>query len=162
MTPPPGFRNGNNSNYEWMIFKALAIVLGQPEHPERPPFIGFPGLWAYQKAFDSGRHEPGGAVIDFVVYGGSGENNADIGLRIQTEFFHIFTDSQKHTYDLLQKWRISQFMQVVDIFDQDFAFDPTGAAAVKCVKAAVAGLTMPDPLSTGTAMRVRPGNLISS
>ena len=160
MTPPPGFVNGNNSMYEWMIYKAIAYVLGYPEHPEHPPFIGFPGLWSYQKAFDQGRHMPGGSVIDFMIYGGGRNNGGDMGIRVQTEFFHIFTDSVKHTYDELQRWRLAQFMTVIDLFDQDFAFDPTGQAAVKLIKRALAGEYSPDPLSTGTAQRVRPGNLI--
>lgn len=153
--PPPGFLNGNNSGYEWQIYKAIADVTGYPENPRMPPFIGFPGIWAYQKAFDSGRHDPGGAVIDFYVYGGAGKNADSIAFRVQTEFFHIYTTAEKQWYDAVQFERLAQFMYVVDLFDQDFAADITNQAAVKLIRQALNGEVEPNPITNGTTQRVK-------
>ena len=152
---PPGFITSNNSEYEWMVYRALASITGFPETPEEGPFIGAPGIWSYQKAWDQGRHEPGGSVVDFVLYGGFGGARVDTAFRIQTEYFHIYTDAEKHASDLIQKWRLSEFMRVVDLFDYQFAWDKTNEATVVLIKRALAGETYVDPTSSGVAERVR-------
>lgn len=153
--PPDEFLNGNNSEYEWQIYRALASITGEPQNPEQPPYIGAPGIWIYQKAWDQGRREPGGSVIDFLVYGGFGDTAVDTAIRIQTEYFHIFTDAEKHSADLIQKWRLAQFFRVVDIYDYQFAWDKTNEAAVRVVKQALQGDTFTDPTTSGMAERVR-------
>lgn len=153
--PPPGFINGNNSSYEWQIYHALAKVIGFPENPRMGPFIGFPGLWAYQKAWDSGRHDPGGSVIDFYVYSGARGNENDIAFRVQTEYFHIYTSAEKQWFDAIQFERLNMFMRVVDLFDQDFAWDMTNQAACKLIRAALNGQTEPNPITNGISQRVR-------
>lgn len=153
---PPGFLGGNNSAYEWMIYRALASVTGFPQEPREPPFIGAPGVWVYQKAWDQGRREPGGSVIDFLVYAGMADNAVATAFRIQTEFFHIYTDAEKHAADLIQKTRLSEFFRVVDLYDHEFAWDITNQAAVVLVKRALAGEVFQDPTTSGVAERVRP------
>ncbi|HXG72829.1 MAG TPA: hypothetical protein VNJ04_19715 [Gemmatimonadaceae bacterium] len=154
-TPPPGFLGATVSAYEWMIYHAIAKVIGQPEDPRLPPFIGFPGSWVYQKAFDQGRREAGGAVIDFVVYAGN-RTAVDTAFRIQTEYFHVFADAAKQAADTVQFARLAQFFRVVDIYDQDFAWDVTNAAACAIIRRALSGDIESDPISTGMAQRVRP------
>ncbi len=151
--PPPGFVRGTTSATEWMVYHAIARVLGVPGDPRVPPYIGFPGYWSYQKAFDEGRRAPGGAVIDFVVFAGEFADQ-DIAFRIQTEYFHIYSDNDVHVHDQLQKERLSAFMRVVDLYDQDFAWDQTNAACIVLVKRALAGETFIDPITSGTAERV--------
>lgn len=151
--PPPGFVIGTTSATEWMVYHALARVLGVPEDPRTPPFIGFPGVWSFQKAFDEGRRQAGGAVIDFVVYAGE-RSSMDVAFRIQTEYFHIYADNDVQVHDQLQKERLSAFMRVVDLYDQDFAWDATNAATIVLVKQALAGETFIDPITSGRAERV--------
>lgn len=153
---PPGFLGGNNSTYEWMIYRALASVTGAPADPREPPFIGAPGIWVYQKAWDQGRREPGGSVIDFVVYAGMADNEVATAFRIQTEYFHIYTDAEKHAADLTQKNRLAEFFRVVDLYDYEFAWDISNQAAVVLVKRALSGEIFQDPVGSGVAERVRP------
>ena len=158
--PPPGFLGGQNSSYEWMIYHALAKVTGFPEDPRRPPFIGAPGVWTYQKAWDEGRRQVGGSVIDFVVYAGA-NSDYDVAFRIQTEWHHIYTDMENQAHDALQFARLSEFMRVVDLYDSDFAWDQTNQAAIVMIKDALAGRVYPNPISDGTTMRVARQQYIS-
>lgn len=151
--PPPGFIGPWNSRTEWMVYHAIARVIGQPEDPRQPPFIGAPGLWKYQKVWDEGRAQAGGSVIDFVVFAGP-RSSDDVAFRIQTEYFHVFGTAKQQITDALQYERLSQYMRVVDLFDQDFAFDDTNQACIILVKEALAGNTFPDPIVAGTAQRV--------
>lgn len=157
--PPPDFVGGNNSKYEWQIYRAIASVTGYPLEPDQPPYIGFPGVWIYQKAWDQGRREPGGSVIDFLVYAGD-HTSVDTAFRVQTEYFHIFSDANKQASDAIQKARLTEFFRVVDLYDHEFAWDATNQAAVILVKRALAGETFPDPITDGTAERVRPNIII--
>lgn len=158
--PPPGFIGGQNSRYEWMVYHALSKVFGYPTDPRLPPFIGQPGVWTYQKAWDEGRREIGGSVIDFVVYSGS-KSDFDIAFRVQTEFFHLYTDIENQVHDLMQMERLSAFMRVVDLYDQDFAWDETNAATVALIKDALAGRTFANPINGGTTERVTRQRTIS-
>lgn len=151
--PPEGFLGGQNSRYEWMIYHALSKVMGVPEDPRQPPFLGAPGVWTYQKAWDDGRKAIGGSVIDFVVYAGGKASNS-FAFRIQTEYHHLATDHETHAFDLMQQDRLSQFFRVVDLYDSDFAFDRTNQAAIVLIKDALAGKTFPNPITNGTTERV--------
>jgi len=158
--PPDNFVGGNNSQYEWQIYHALAKVTGEPKDPRMPPFIGAPGIWSYQKAWDDGRHMPGGSVIDFVVYAGGHSRNT-IAVRVQTEHFHIFASQDVQAYDMLQYWRLSEFFQVIDVYDSDFAWDPTNAAACSVVADMLAGKVFPNPITNGTSQRVARQKFVS-
>lgn len=151
--PPPGFVRGTTSASEWMFYHALAKVMGFPEDPRQPPFIGMPGIWSYQKAFDEGRRQAGGAIIDFIVYAGD-RSFQDVAFRIQTEYFHIYADQEVQTHDQLQKERLSAFMRVVDVYDNDFVWDQTNAACIVLIKEALAGQQFVDPIAAGTAERI--------
>lgn len=158
--PPAGFVGGQNSRYEWMVYHALSRIFGYPSDPRLPPFIGQPGVWVYQKAWDEGRRQIGGSVIDFVVYSGS-KSEYDIAFRVQTEFFHLYTDIEKQADDAMQLERLSAFMRVVDLYDQDFAWDQTNAATVALIKDALAGRTFANPINGGVTERVTRQRVIS-
>ena len=151
--PPAGFVRGTTSKTEWMIYHAMSKVLGYPTDPREPPFIGFPGVWAYQKAWDEGRRMAGGSVVDFVVYSGA-RSNQDIFFRIQTEHFHIYASDAQQAHDKLQFERLSQYAQTIDLYDYNFAFDPTNQAAIILIKRALNGEIEPNPMTDGTSMRV--------
>lgn len=155
--PPPGFVVGTTSKTEWMIYHGLSKVMGYPQDPRQGPFIGMPGMWRYQKAFEGGRRERGGAVIDFVVLSGA-KSSQDIAFRIQTEHFHIFASNEVHMHDLLQYERLSSSMVVVDLYDEDFAFDPTNQATIILLKRALNGEIEPNPITDGTSQRVTRAN----
>ncbi len=157
-TPPDGFVIGSTSRTEWMIYHAMSKIFGVPENPRQGPFYGAPGVWDYQKNAIGGRRMPGGAVIDFVVYPGLKTNGRLYAFRIQTEYFHNYADSEKQASDLLQSWRLAEYYAVVDLYDYEFASDPTNQAAIILVKRALNGETFSPPGSTGVVQRVRPGN----
>lgn len=148
--PPPGFVTAHTSASEWRYYWALSKVLGTPKDPRQPPFIG--GVdWSYQKAEQGGRHEPGGSVVDFVVHQGGGT----LGLRIQTERFHVFADAATQLRDFSQKIHLKAIDVVIDIFDQWSISDRTGEATVKQVRKAIMGIQEEDPIKFGTAQRKR-------
>lgn len=147
--PPPGFLSPANSRTEWMIYWSLAKIFGNPPDPRRPPFEGAYPDWLYQAAYNGGAGTLGGTTIDFVVYAG----RKPTAFRIVTEYYHIFTDRRKQVSDEMQKITVSNQYDVVDLYDQDFISDPTGAAAIQVVKMGLAMIERPDPLLTGVALR---------
>ena len=152
--PPPGFITFTNSLSEWFIYWALAKVIKFPRDPRKGPYIGWPGLWSYQTPVDGGRAFRGGQVVDFIVEppvtGGE-----TLAIRIQTERYHLFTDSAKHAVDELLKVRLARFGRVVDLFEQDFIHDASGQAAILEVKRALFGGHPSNPLRAGNARRIR-------
>jgi hypothetical protein len=161
MEPPAGFVRGTTSVTEWAVYFGLAKVTGTPENYREPPFIGSPGTWAYQKAWDEGRRAPGGSVIDFVLFAGAWSDQ-DIAIRVMTERFHLYADFEQQSHDALQLNRLSGFMRVVDIYDNDFLWDPTGQAIVVLIKDALAGSTYPNPINQGSTQRATRMRLIST
>lgn len=152
--PPKGFVGAHTSESEWMVYWGLAKVLGVPQEPREPPWLGYPPIWYYQSEFAGGRKMAGGAVVDFVVAGGAQGRDQDIGFRLQTERFHIYADSDTHASDQAQLWNLSSSMRIVDLYDQDFLQDPTGQAVIILIKDALAGRIEPNPITDGTTMRV--------
>lgn len=132
---PEIFGGGTTSNSEGYIYWALLKILG-PEGDQ----------WSYQSSVLGGRHSPGGAVVDFVLY----LPNAEIGLRIQTYRFHESAPVSKRMYDTEQLVDIfrADFL-VIDIYEQDFIFDETGQAAIRLCLEAMGNLQRPDPVSSG-------------
>lgn len=153
MVPPAGFLTGQNSPLEWMVYLGMSKILGQPTDPRIGPYIGFPGLWGYQV----GGSNLGQSKIDFVVYPNRRSFGLRIAFRIQTEYFHNFADSEKQAYDAMQSLHLSEYNRVVDLYDYEFAEDPTGQAVCILIKRALAGELWQSPGATGVAMRVRPG-----
>jgi hypothetical protein len=150
--PPPGFVTGQTSPLEWMVYLGLWKKLGLAGDARTPPFEGYPGVFGYQV----GGSQLGQSKIDFVVYPVRQSRGLRYAFRVQTEYFHNFVDAEKQAYDLLQAWRLSEYNVVVDLYDFEFAEDPTGQAVCILLADALAGRLWQAPGTTGEAMRVRP------
>lgn len=148
--PPPGFLTGQNSVTEWTAYKALAKIFGDPKDPRVGPFYG--GIeWSYQIAELGGHVRAlGSAVVDFVVYQGA----TIVGIRIQTEYFHLFTTSNKQAYDTIQRAQLeANGLNVVDVYDYDLLNDPSGQRAVIAMKRAIGRIERVNPIDAGSAIR---------
>lgn len=151
--PPAGFLEATNSITEWIVYWACFKALQIPLDPRQtgPPFEGVATYFTYQTPMLGGRSLPGGAVPDFVILRtGTG---IPVIIRVTTEYFHLFTTNAKQVKDELQKQRLDDEVDVVDIFDYEFTNDDTGASAVVAVKNAAGLIERPDPLAAGTARR---------
>ncbi len=148
--PPAGFILASTSISEWMVYWALAKIYGQPKDPRQGPFIGFPGVWGYQVPAMGGR-AVGGAVVDFIVFDTA--SGIPIGIRIQTELWHLFTANRKQATDLLQRQRLSENMTVIDVYDYQYTGDKTGQQVIQVMKTAIGAIEIPDPLRGATARR---------
>ena len=148
--PPELFLGGQNSATEWIAYWALAKVFDDPKDPRKPPYFGGRD-WGYQIDRLGGYvRAVGSAVIDFVVYLG----HTMLGIRIQTERFHIFTASRQQGYDMLQRAELERSgMQVVDVYDTDLLGDPSGAKAVIAMKRAIGMIEPLNPVISGSAIR---------
>lgn len=94
----------------------------------------------------------GGSVIDFVVYAGR-QSDHDVAFRVQTEFFHLYASAEQQEHDLIQLYRLSESMRVIDLYDQDFAWDRTNQACIILLKDALNGSTFPNPITNGATQR---------
>ena len=149
--PPEGFIGAHNSVSEWEFYWAMARVTKSPKDPRKPPFVG--GIdWEYQKPVGGGRIV-GGEVVDFVYVSA---RNKTIGIRVQTERFHIMTDAAKQMSDFFLKVETKGVDQVVDVFDADWIGDKTGRAICIVAANAIKGITRYSPIIAGTAQRIRP------
>lgn len=147
--PPDGFVTAHTSKTEWWIYWAIAKVLNDPVDPRRPPFVGGQD-WSYQKAEEGGRIR-GGQVLDFVVYAG----NRAIGIRVETERYHIFTSAHNQAHDFYLKTHSAAVDRIVNVYDQDFMGDPTGRAACVVISEALKGEERGHPVQFGRGRRVR-------
>lgn len=147
--PPAGFVGAQNSAEEWPIYAACAIITGCPKDYQRGPFNGCPGTWYYQFDIGGGRRQRGGSVIDFVINWLARR----IGLRVQSEYWHIFTNARQQAIDRLLRTRGSEGMDVYDLYTQNYIGDRTGRAAIMAVKRALQGEREPNPLASGQAVR---------
>lgn len=147
--PPAGFVVGQTSVTEWIYYWALAKVFNDPKDPRIPPYFGGEN-WSYQVA-KGGKwvRALGSAVVDFVVYQG----DTALAIRLQTEHFHVFTDSRKHASDLLQRVNLSDEFIVIDVYDEELLGDPSGQKAVLAVKRHLGRLERVNPVLSGKAMR---------
>lgn len=131
---------GATSQSEGYIYWALLQVRG-PEGDE--------GRWDYQSSTLGGRHVAGGAVIDFTMY----ENDYEIGIRIQTFYFHLASPegSYKQADDLEQKVRLQDGtdIYVVDVYEQNYIHDPSGRAAIQQIVEAMSLVEEYNPRSSG-------------
>lgn len=148
--PPLGFVTAHTSKSEWRYYWGLAKVFNDPVDPRQPPFSGGK-LWSYQKAIEGGRQSPGGSVVDFVVQWGQ----AIIGLRIQTERWHVFANDAVKARDFYVKTHIKAIDHVIDLYDQWSLGDITGQATVAQLKRALRLNQEEDPAKFGTAEQVR-------
>jgi hypothetical protein len=153
VTPPEGFVTAHTSITEWMCYYALALLTGLPKDPFKRPYVGGHPLWTYQKAEEGGR-VPGGSVSDFVVLNTNG--TAQIGIRVETERFHIWTDGATQQKDIYINAHLKTVNKIVRVWDQHFIDDPTGEKVCRVMALAMRGIELPSPISLGTAQRVRP------
>jgi hypothetical protein len=152
--PPLGFLDDPHvSATEWMCYLALAFHTGQPKDPWKPPFVGAPPYWVYQKAEEGGR-VPGGSVSDFVILDNKGI--ADIGIRVETERWHIWTTAQQQAKDLYINQHLKTVSRIMRVWDQHFIGDPTGESVMRVMALALRGIELPSPIALGTAQRIRP------
>ena len=91
----------------------------------------------------------GSAVIDYLIHLGP----TLIGLRLQTERFHVFTESRKHAYDLIQRGNLMKNIEVIDMYDDDILGDPSGQKAIVAVKRTLNLIEALNPILAGTAIR---------
>lgn len=101
---PTGFVvGGQNSESEWPPYWALATIFKNPVDPRIPPFFGGYPEWGYQVPM-GGSHtrELGTSVLDYVIWA----YGAPIAIRLQSERWHVQTDSRKHAYDAFQKFNL--------------------------------------------------------
>lgn len=150
--PPPGFINGQNSVTEWIAYWALYKILGTSyDDPRRPPFFGLFPFFEYQSSELGGYTRAlGSAVVDFVIHQGG----THLGIRIQTERFHIFATSRIHAYDALQRAQLeANGLRIVDVYDTQLLGDPSGQKAVVAMKRAIGQLEDLNPVLSGSAYR---------
>lgn len=147
--PPPGFVAAQTSKSEWRFYKALMLLLDPEKDPRKPPYTGGK-TWTYQKALEGGR-VPGGQVADFVVQ----QANRTLGLRVQTERYHVMAHAQQQAKDFLLKTQQRAITHFVDLYDQESQGDRSGAATVAQVARALKAEESLSPIRAGTARRVR-------
>lgn len=150
--PPPGFVGGQNSITEWIVYWGIARILGKPQRDDirKPPFFGGPPDWTYQVKFATRYTASQRTAVDFVVNYG----RTTIGIRIQTEHFHLFTSSRQQAYDLIQRSNLVKYgMVVMDLYDYELLGDPSGAKAIISIKRILGMIELPNPLAAGTAIR---------
>lgn len=152
-TPPPGFLVASNSLTEWYVYWACfkALQIGLEAETTGPPFEGVPGFFTYQTPMQGGRSLPGGAIPDFVVE--RTRTGIPVIIRVVTEYWHLYTDNEKQVRDELQKQRLDDEVDIVDVYDNEFMHDPTGAATVVVLKKAAGLIQSPDQLYSATAKR---------
>lgn len=127
---PELFATGTTSLDEGFIYWALLKLRG-PEGDE--------GGWFYQSNVAGGRHQQGGAVVDFRIK--MGEGMADIGLRVQTPYFHISGGSEKQSTDYEQQFALlDNGLEVVDVYSQNYVNDRTGKAVLRIVENVLNGI----------------------
>jgi hypothetical protein len=152
--PPPGFVGAHTSREEWMVYWAIATHKNDPVNPRVPPFTGSRiGDWFYQAA-DAGGRVPGGSVTDYQVRTPTGM----IGIRLDTERWHIFAGPNQQLKDLFIKTHVKSLQKVVTIYSQDFLrADPSeqAEALMKVVALALRGIEYNNPIRSGTAQRRR-------
>jgi hypothetical protein len=149
--PPPGFLKATVSETEWWVYWACARIFKNPVNPRIGPFVGGPPEWTYQQPYIGGRFTPLGAVIDFIVW--RTPTGRPLGIRVQTEHWHLFASHDQQVSDLMQRGRLMETLDVVDIYDYAFTGDPTGQAVIQTVKGALGLIELGDPLRAGTVRR---------
>jgi hypothetical protein len=148
---PPGFLTGQNSLTEWYVYWGFARIFTNPKDPRVGPFYGgFPD-WGYQVAEIGGHTRAlGSAVVDFVAYQG----REILGIRVQTEHFHIYADARKQAYDELQRATLeSSGLRVIDIYDSQILGDPSGQKCILALKQILNRIELIDPDIAMTAIR---------
>jgi hypothetical protein len=152
--PPPGFVGAHTSRDEWQVYWAISIHKHDPIDPRVPPFTGSRrGEWFYQ-AKESGGRIPGGSVTDYQVQTPTGW----LGIRLDTEKWHIFAGPGQQQKDLFIKTHTKSLQKTVTIYSQDFLRtdeSEQAQALMKIVALALRGIELVNPIRSGTAQRRR-------
>jgi hypothetical protein len=149
--PPIGFVTAHTSRDEWQVYWAFAKVTKDPANPRQAPYVGG-ATWSYQKAVDGGR-VVGGQVVDFVYMH---PDDQTTGFRIQTEHWHIMTDSAKQMDDFFLKSSQTSIDQIIDLYSHMWVGDPSGKKVCAIVANGIKGIQSYSPNFAGTAQRIRP------
>lgn len=147
--PPEGFVGVWTSIPEWYVYWALCRLTEPQKDPRKPPFWGGE-RFRYQKEEEGGR-VPGGSVTDFAVSTPGGW----IGIRLETERWHIWTTADQQMKDYQIKTHLRAMKKVISIYDQHFLFDPSGQAVIRVVSLALKEIELPNPIRWGNAQRIR-------
>jgi hypothetical protein len=147
--PPEGFVGIWTSETEWYVYWAFFRITEPSRNPRLPPFVGN-DYFIYQKAEEGGR-VPGGSVTDFAISTPTGW----IGVRVETERFHIWTTADVQMKDFGIKTHLDSMERVISIWDQHFMYDESGQEVIRVCKLAMKGVELPSPIKWGTAERVR-------
>lgn len=151
--PPDEFLSGKTSASEWPLYWAMCKIWKVPEDPRRGPFEGdHGGVWAYQRYFPIAG-VTGKTNVDFVYYG----KGHFIGIRVQSEHFHLASNTGT-THQTLDLWLAQHnygVSQIVDVYEQDYLSDLTGAAACKVMADACRGIAQQSPLAKGSTYRIK-------
>lgn len=149
-TSPPGFLNGKNSESEWPPYWALSKIFKMPLDPRKPPFVGGPPFWYYQFQQATLFGISSSTNLDYLVY----QDGTLIGIRVQSERFHVYTSSSKHAYDVIQKIQLeASGVTVIDIYEEDILHDPSGQKVIITMKKAIGRIERLNPIVGGTAVR---------
>jgi len=152
--PPAAFLTPTTSRSEWIPYWSLAKIFDDPRDPRQPPYSGG-ASWGYQVSFEGGRSVRGGSVMDYVIYLPS----EIVGIRLQTERFHIAVSPAKRASDRMQAMSLEKYMRVEDLYEQDIIADRTGNAAIRRMIELLGGWERVSPLVSGTFRRVRPESM---
>ncbi len=150
---PDAFKTGKTSQSEWVLYWAMCKVHGTPEDPRRGPFEGdhgSPPKWAFQKYFPI-EGVTGKTNIDFVSYIGA----KSIGIRLESERFHIEADPIQKALDEWLKLHNFTAFTIVNVFEQDYMADLSGREACVVMANASRGIESHGPLKLGNYWRVR-------
>jgi hypothetical protein len=147
---PAGFVQASTSYTEWMWYWASAKVYKDPDDPRMPPYWGGAD-WGYQLAQQGGRQQLMGAVVDFIYYMPA----EVVGIRIQTARYHEEAGPRQHAFDTNQSERLSRFITVLDVYEQDFIADISGESACRLLVETLGGRKRIKPSAVGTYRRVR-------
>ena len=147
---PPGFVGNKKSESEWPVYWGFAKVFRNPIDPRVPPFFGGAPDWAYQSEQNTLFGISGATNVDFVVF----QPPTIIGVRIQSERYHLFSSSEKQAYDEQQKAALEAAgVSVFDLYEDEYLKDPSGQAVIIACKRAIGRLSSLNPLTSGTALR---------
>ena len=152
--PPAEFLDPvhHGSAQEWMYYWALSRIFRDPENPRLPPYEGGKD-WQYQVSTDGTFiRSPLSSVLDFLVVFG----DEKVGLRIQTERWHVFADAVQNSEDYYLKFHSQAVDRIMDLHPQYVIADEGGQAVIKQVVRALNNIQEPDPGRLGLSQRVRP------
>jgi hypothetical protein len=151
--PPEGFVTPKTSATEWPVYWGLARITGYPEakYVRSSPFIGGPPVWTYQAFAEAGNDKQ--SNIDFVVWNPQ-PGGTPVAIRVQTEFFHNFASIQTQLYDIIQRDRLENGFEVVDLYDFDYMRDKSGSAVIVLLKGAMGLIERPSAIRSGRVQRV--------